>query len=185
MKKPLAFDTVAGLTEYIPLELGGHVCKIVNVEEKKTSTGKDMLVISLDIAEGEQKGYYSDQYKKDNRENKRWACMVYAVVEDKCGNTSRPFKQFIQAFEVSNKVTVQWGDNFEAQFKGKLIGGVFGREQYQNNNGELKMSTKCRWFETIDKVRKGVAIPKDKMLQGVTTFGGGAIGEIQDDDLPF
>ena len=184
MKKPNGFDAAQGLTDFVPLTLGGHVCKIMSVEEKKTSTGKDMLVVSLDIAEGEQKGYYTEQYKNDKRDPKKWGCIVYVVVEDKGGNTSRAFKQFIEAFEVSNKVTTSWGENFEAQFKGKLIGGVFGREQYQNNNGELKFITKCRWFDTIDKVRKGIDAPKDKLLNGQVQSDS-QVNQEEDDDLPF
>ena len=187
MKKPNNFETAQGLSDFVPLTLGGHVCKIMKVEEKKTSTSKDMIVVSLDIAEGEQKDYFSTQYKNSKKDDKKWGCMVYIVVEDNEGNTNRAFKQFIEAFEKSNKCSVAWGDNFESQFKGKLIGGVFGREQYKNNNNELKFSTKCRWFDTIEKARKGIAAPKDKLMDGVVQDNptGFTPTTEEDDDLPF
>ena len=188
MKKPNNFEATQGLTDFVPLTLGGHVCKIMSVEEKKTSTGKDMVVVSLDVAEGEEKGYYATQYKNDKRNPKQWGCVVNVVVEDKDGNTNRAFKQFIEAFEESNKCTVAWGDNFEQQFKDKLIGGVFGREQYKNSNQELKFATKCRWFDTVDKARKGINPPKDKLLEGVSQENTACFTPTtmeEDDDLPF
>lgn len=184
MKKPAGFDQVQSFGEFEPLKLGGHICKIMSVEESKSRAGKDMLVISLDIAEGEQANYYANQYKNDTRENKKWGCVVYTMVYDNEGNTSRGFKTFIENVEKSNKgFAVQWIDNFGEQFKGKLIGGVFGREEYLNQSGEKKMATKCMFFRTVETIKKGVEAPADKLLSGSTA---GFTQDAEDDDsLPF
>ena len=50
LNKPNDFDTVQGYGEFKPLEIGGHVMKIMNVEVVMSSTNKEMLKISLDTA---------------------------------------------------------------------------------------------------------------------------------------
>ena len=196
MVKPNNYDGTQEYGEFKPLELGGHVCKIMSVEETKSGSGKDMLKIFLDIAEGEQAYYYAEQYKADSRAEKKWGCIVYQLVEDKDGNTNRGLKTFITSVEKSNKgFTVAWGDNFAACLKGKLIGGIFGREQYQNSKGELKFATKCVSFRSVDTIRSGVEVPADKLLNGakqavLQTPGtisplDGFEEIISDDELPF
>lgn len=62
MKKPNNYETTQAYGDFTPLELGGHICKIMKVEETKSKAGNDMIIISLDIAEGDQKDYFSKQY---------------------------------------------------------------------------------------------------------------------------
>jgi hypothetical protein len=166
MQKPIDYDGVQAYGDFTPLKLGGHICKIMQVKETKTKrTGKDMLEISLDIAEGDQKGYYEQQYKNDTRENKKWGCIVYQLVNDNEGGTSRGFKSFITSVENSNAgFKIVWGNNFASCFKGKLVGGVFGREQYLNNAGEKKFATKCVQFRSVNAIHAGVEAPEDKLL---------------------
>ena len=186
MKKPNNYDTTQAQGAYEPLKLGGHVCKIVKLEETKSSTGKDMLKIALDIAEGEQKDYYKQQFENDTRNDKKWGCMSYILVEDKDGNTNRSFKTFTESVEKSNGgFVIKWGEDFAKQFKGKLVGGVFGREEYINSNNESKFATKCRYFTTIDRAKKGIDAPKDKLLAGSTSSPAAANNDDDDDDMPF
>ena len=51
MKQPKNYKETQGYGEFEPLALGGHICKIMGVKEQKSKTGRDMIVISLDIAE--------------------------------------------------------------------------------------------------------------------------------------
>lgn len=196
MIKPRDFDNVSAYGEFKPLELGGHICRIMRVEETKSSTGKDMIVISLDTApQDKQPGYYTEQYRADDRPDKKWGCRVFQLVLDKDGNTNRGFKTFITAVEKSNPgFQVQWGDGFAACFKNRLIGGVFGREQYMNSVGELKWSTKCVQFRSVEAIQQGVEIPKDRYLQGQEQAQSGYQNGYQSDftelddtgeDLPF
>ena len=126
-----------------------------------------MVIISLDTApQDKQPKYYSEQWKNDTRTDKKWGCRVFQLVLDDDGNTNKGFKTFTTAVERSNNgFKVLWGDKFADCFKGKLIGGVFGREQYKNTNGELKFATKCVQFRSIDKVFEA-KIPDDKLLNG-------------------
>lgn len=170
MQKPKNYDNIRAFGEFEPLELGGHVCKICKVEETKSRAGNDMIVIYLDIAEGSQKEFFANQFRTDPREEKRWPLggVVYQTVEGKDGNTTKGFKTFMAAVKSSNPgfdENAVWGDNFASHFKDKMVGGVFGREQYRDNkSGVLKWSTKCVVFRPVDVIRKGVDVPDDKYL---------------------
>ena len=192
MIKPADYDRVTAYGEFTPLELGGHICQIMSVEETTSSTGKDMLIISLDTApQDKQPGYYMDQWKNDDRPDKKWGCRVFQLVLDKDGNTNRGLKTFITAVEKSNPgFQVQWGDGFSSCFKGRLVGGVFGREQYQNSYGDLKWSTKCVQFRSVEAIQKGVDVPEDRYLNGQKPQRNAASGfaelpDISESDLPF
>ena len=192
MIKPADYDRVSAYGEFTPLELGGHICQIMSVEETTSSTGKDMLVISLDTASHDkQPGYYMEQWKNDDRQDKKWGCRVFQLVLDKDGNTNRGLKTFITAVEKYNPgFQVQWGDGFAACFKGSLVGGVFGREQYQNSYGDLKWSTKCVQFRSVEAIQKGVDVPDDRYLNGHKpqqnpAAGFGELSDISESDLPF
>lgn len=193
MQKPNGYDEAQVYGDFTPLELGGHICKIMSVEEMTSRSGKEMLKISLDIAEGPQKDYYSEQYRNSTFENKKWGCIVYQLTCNDEGNTSKGLKTFLTSVEESNTgYKVIWGDKFCQSLKGKLVGGVFGREQYKNRNGEFKWSTKCSQFRSIETIKKGVEVPKDKFLKGNTNQEGSSsdnsdfveIGG-EDSDLPF
>ena len=129
MQKPQGYDNVQAFGSFVPLELGGHICVVKKVEETKTrGTNKDMLVIYIDThSTDKQPNYYTDSYKNDTREPKKWPIggTVRQLVLDKDGNTSRGFKTFIEMVEQSNPgFKVQWGDNFCNCFKERLVGGV-------------------------------------------------------------
>lgn len=165
MNKPNNYETTQAVGDFTPLKLGGHICRIMQVEEKQSRTGLTMLVISLDIAEGDQKDYFANQYKSDTRENKKWGCVVYSVVDESTDYGTKNLKTFITCVENSNNgFKVQWGDKFATCFKGKLIGGVFGKEQYLNQNNEEKWATKCRFFRSVDSIKVGFDVPEDKYI---------------------
>ena len=167
MNKPNNYDNAKAYSTFEPLPAGGYVCKIMQVVETKSSTGKEMIVVSMDIAEGEQKDYYAKAYKEDTREDKKWGCNVYVLTEDAEGNTSRKFKGFIENVKASNAGWNEvWGDKFCDNFKGKLVGAIFGREEYQKQNGDTAWSTKCFYFDAVERIRSGkVKTPQDRYLQ--------------------
>ena len=194
MQKPRNYEETKAFSQYEPLPAGCYVCKIMQVVETVSKTDKPMVVISLDIAEGEYKDFYAKAYKEDTREDKKWGCNVYMLTEDPDGNTSRKFKGFIESVAGSNTGwNVVWGEKFAACFKGKIVGGLFGREEYRKQTGDTAWSTKCFYFDTVDRVREGKCkAPKDKYLQqdsGAPVSGAGDgfmnIPDGTDEDLPF
>lgn len=197
MNKPNDFEKVEGFTGFTPLAPGGHICKIVNVEETKSKQGsKDMIVISIDTDKSDsQPNYFQEQYKNNNKIGKKWSnnAVKYQLIFDADGNTNKGFKTFIETVEKSNNgFKVTWGDGFAACLKNKLVGGIFGREEYMNDStGECKFATKFQSFRTIEDIKSGVDIPKDKVLNPGSNNSSGApdfyadITPVDDGDLPF
>ena len=194
MLKPNNYDNTQSLGGFTPIELGGHVLVIKKIEEVKSKkSGRDMIKISLDTDRTDsQPGYYTERWKNDNRDNKRWGCIVNQLILDNEGNTSKGFKTFIEMVKNSNQGLTDdriFG-NFplETNLKGKLIGGAFGREEYLNSYGESKFSIKCMNFRTVQDVVEGkVEVPKDKLLAPAADYNSGYddVTPIDDGEMPF
>ena len=177
MLKPHDYDTVEAYGDYKELPVGGHICVIKQVEATTSRNGTPMLRISLDIAarDGEFGGYYADRYRRDTRENKRWGCVVCQVLQTRDGTTAPGFKGFVTSVEESNPgFHVPWGDAFAASFKGKEVGGVFGREEYIGSDGNAHWATKCQKFRSTAAIEEGVEPPADKPLKTASAASWGA-----------
>lgn len=189
MIKPNNYDNVQTFRGFETLELGGHICIIKKVEECKSSTGKDMIRIFIDTDKSDkQPNFYENRYKGDTRENKKWGCIIYQLVLDSNGDTSKGFKSFVESVIASNKgFEVQWNENFENCFKGKLVAGVFGKEEYYNALGESKFAIKCVGFRTLQDLKDGkIEVPKDKLLNPSNNSNGfNDLIPVNNDDLPF
>lgn len=168
MNKPNGYDQTKTTGEFTPIVLGGHRAIIKQVEERKSRSGKDMVVVSIDFAsEDAQPRYFEDQYRSDTRDPKKWPyqAVQYIVTEDSEGNTSRSFKSFCTAFENSNGVQIQWGgSNWGNQFKNRRIGVVFG-EVEEEYNGEIKTRRRIRWFCEDGKAQEA-DIPAKRFAAG-------------------
>ena len=203
IKKPSNYDNVEVMEfDYTPIELGGHKGIIMKAEEYTSpQSGKTSLKVSVDTAKDDkQPEYFAEQYKNDNRIDKRWnnsAIKYISLGEEE--NQVKMLKAFITAYENSNGCQFDWGKDWE-QLKGKKIGLVFGMEEYESQDGTLKTNNKLREFRSIDKV-DNVKIPKVKLLDGTyvdyeeyinsknssnepfSDFGN--IVEVSAEDLPF
>lgn len=200
MKKPNNYENTQAQGEFIPVELGGHYLIIKEVLETKSKAGRDMIKISFDFATADkQAGYFTEAFKNDIRPEKKWPNQAtqYILTEDADGNCNRSFKTFTTCVEHSNSGFVtQWGDNFGAQFKNKLVGGVFG-PQMDYYDGREREKRVLRWFVSTDKVKEA-QIPdmaetqayKNYIAgyhQGSTPAGDGFmnIPDGVDEELPF
>ena len=107
------------------LPKGGYVCKIMKASVESSQYG-EQLVIALDIVEGDYKDYYANEYRNQDREDKKWHGNYYLSIptddgSEKDGWTKRKFKTFTNAVEDSNAgYTWNWDEN---TLKGKLFGG--------------------------------------------------------------
>lgn len=164
MQKPSNYDAIqANPDGFTPLPAGGYVCKLMEVLETTSSSGRPMLKISLDIAEGEHTGYYANQYKTNSNKDKKWGAVMYMVTDGEYGPAN--LKRFLTAVEKSNKtVKVSWDDKFGESLKNKLVGVLFRREEYVNASNEAKWITKPFQFRSADVIRQGVEAPEDKPL---------------------
>lgn len=190
MEKPKDFETAKAFGEYEALPAGGYVCKIVGINETKSKAGNAMIKIAVDIAEGEEKGRFETAYKQNTNMDKKWpvAATIYQVVENKDGNTNGFFKTFTDTIVESNKgFEIQWGDKFAECFKGKLIGILFGREQYENREGKVVWGTKPQQgYKTVEDIRNGnFKVPEDKPLKGMPASMPEGFEPIGDEDIPF
>lgn len=193
MQKPNNYDNVQASGDFTPVTPGGHHLIIKKVEESKTKTGKDMIIVAFDMAAGDkQPNYFSDMFANDIRPDKKWprSGRQYIVVTDNEGNTSRSFKTFITCVEKSNNgFKTEWGDGFAAQFKGKRIGGVFGivENEYQ---GKITKRTELRWF-CEDTKADNAKVPDPKLLpnNNVTVAAPSSDGFMNitgdEDEIPF
>lgn len=163
MQKPNNYENTQESGDFTPIELGGHVMEIKEVLEMKSKTGKDMIKVSFDFAQGDkQAGYFIKQFKDDIRPDKKWpnAGTTYILTEDQDGNCSKSFKTFTTSVEKSNPgFSIQWGDKFAECFKGKMVGGVFGvvHDYYDGRNINKRQ---LRWFRSVDGV-KDADIPNE------------------------
>lgn len=172
MNKPSGYDEVQVGGGFTPVDLGGHYCQIKQVAERKSSTGKDMIVVVFDFVKPDaQEGYFMEQFKNDVREDKKWpfAGSKYIMVNDyqEPSKTSRQFKSFCTCVENSNSYQIQWGGNdWAAQFKGKKIGAVYGEEEHEYD-GKVSKRRLVRYFCSLDAV-KDAKIPEAKLLKNVS-----------------
>lgn len=145
MQKPTNYDETQAGGEFTPVELGGHKLIIKQVNETKSKTGKDMIVVLFDFAEDDkQPGYFMEQFQNDIRPDKKWPNQAtqYILTEDADGKCTRNFKTFTTCVEHSNAgFSVQWGDKFCQCFKGKKSVACSG----------------SRWTTTTARKRKSVS----------------------------
>ena len=191
--------------EFETLDLGGHEIVIMDAREYTSEfSGNTSLKVSVDIAGNDkQAGFFKKQYdeaiknKKDGEEIK-WptGAVRYLSLKDE---QIAYLKGFITALENSNKGFKFNPEGNWEQLKNLKIAGVFGLEEYEDNEGKKKVATKLIQFRSLDKLSE-IKIPKVKLLDGtiidyedykkrsLTTaeevFDGTEI-EITDEMLPF
>ena len=183
--KPAGYDEVQAGGDFTPIELGGHKLIIKALEECKASNGNTYLKVSFDTAsDDKQPNYYADAWKNDTRDQKKWGGVAMVFPTDMNGKTSKTFKQFCTSIERSNNSKIQWGAGFEASIVGKLIGGVFGEEEYINDNGEKKVARKLFWWRSTDGVQKA-KIPDRRTVDEDASSGFMSIPDGIEEDLPF
>lgn len=181
--------------DFEQLPTGGYVCTIMAAEEVQNREGGSRLELSVDIAEGENKGYFANLYKSDNREDKKWRgkFVLFLPRDDgteKDGWAKNRFNNMIGCIEEGNP-GYHWDWN-ERGLKGKKIALVFRREEYRKNDGSTGWTVKPFKVITLDKCRAGeFGKYEDKPLANAApaanSFGyTPTFAELDDDgDLPF
>ena len=158
LKKPANYDTVQTFGEWQPLELGGHYLTILGVKVDKSKSGRDMLVVQYDTAKNDKQ----PNYYQDNHEQGRYYQGTHYIVLGDEDWAVRNIKSLITATERSNPgFQFDWSN--PNCLRGKLVGGVFGAEQYLNDRQEVKDSVKLRYFCSNDSV-ESASVPKPKEI---------------------
>lgn len=152
--------------EFESVELGGHKVVIVDARLYTSElTNNTSLKVSVDLAQGDkQAGYFKKQYDENPNADKKWsngATRYLSLKKESLAYT----KGFITALEKSNNgfkfdTTKDW-----EQLKGLVCAGVFGLEEYQDQEGEVKTATKLTQFRSLDKLNE-IKIPRVKLIDG-------------------
>lgn len=153
------------------LEPGGYELRIIGAKVEQF-TSCQILKVAFDIVNNEKfGGFYSTRFKsaKAQNPNAKWGGVFDVFIpkddgSEKDGFTKQAFKSFITSVEKSNDGYIwNWDEN---SLKDKMFGGIFGREQFQTKEGELKFAVKCRFPRSIETIRTGnFSIPADKLLK--------------------
>lgn len=172
--------------EWEKLPPGGYVLEILDAEEVHYSWG-DALKLSFDIAEGERKDFYKQNYLAQ-QETKKWKGTRSLTIpaDDADDGKKDYFANQMACIEASNPGFVF--DFDENALKGKLVGAVFGEKEYAFN-GKHGFFVTCRGFRTADAIREGkFQVPQPLMLEkkeGGASDGFYPVNNEDDSDLPF
>lgn len=151
--------------EFENVKLGGHEVKIISAELYQGLTGNTSLKICADIAgNDEQKGFFKNQYDNNTNTDKRWpagATRYLSLKDEHLGYT----KGFITSLEKSNKNFKFDTSKGWEQLNGLICAGVFGLEEFEAQDGNIKTATKLVQFRSIDKLNE-IKIPRVKKLDG-------------------
>lgn len=155
-------------TQVQTLPAGGYVCRIMGAEIASYSWG-DQLVISYDIAEGEHKDHFAENYRNQSTTygEKKWKGTYRLTIPDKSKNkyydsTVKTFNNFLFALEDSNR-GYNW-DWDEKHLKGKTL-GLLVREKEWEYGGRSGWTTEACTAVSVQKIRANdFKIPKPKEL---------------------
>lgn len=185
MKPIQNYETVqASSGEFARPTAGGYICKIMDVEDvpmdSKEKGKGDYLRIEYDIADGDFKGYYKEQF---DRWGGNWnASFIRSYKETAIGM----LKHFTNCIESSN-TGYEWDWN-EKSLIGKVVGLVLGEEEYQNRAGEIKQKLVVSQVKTIEEIKNGdfkTPAPKKLARQETPQDSFVPLLDVVDDDLPF
>ena len=195
MKKFNGYDEAKPIVDRQKLPAGGYVVKILNAKEETFDWG-GILAIRFDIAEGEFKDFYKNDYENQNQEDRKWKGVLRLYLPKDDGSdvdnfTKRKFKTVMDAIEKSNRgFRWEWD---EVKLKGNVVGALFGNTEWEYN-GRTGFYTECRTFCDVQKVRDGAfRMPADKLLKNSTSPAAASknddlpagFQDVTDDDIPF
>lgn len=178
MNEIKGYNSAAASGEFSRLPAGGYIIKITKVEDVPD---KQYLRIIFDIAEGPER----DRFKNEEYDYRH--SFVRSYKEKALGM----FKAFIRAVDAAN------GTDFdsrvekgfpEQQLVGLLLGVLFGYEEYEANDGNVKERLRLAAFKTLEQIRTGdFTVPKTKTLENEITTSGPVPGftPINEAGVPF
>lgn len=193
IKAPKNWNEVKAASDRPRLMPGGYVIKIVDVDTFISRAGNECLSLDVDIAEGENKDFYKNDYEAQQND-KKWRGKVISVIPDENASAedwrAQRFKGLTTAIEHSNEgYTWDWDEN---KLKGKIVGCLFRSEEFLNNNNEKATSVKPFVLVSADRIREGkYQVPNPKLLKD-SDYNSPAKSSlpqgfeaVNDDDIPF
>lgn len=176
--KPVKGYTEAKATNFNAakrLPIGGYILKILDVKEEHNQWG-DVIILRFDIAEGEYKNFFDEQYRSMSDEFKKWKGTYRINIPEPKGNTEDDQKKYnrfvgfyksqIEAFENSNNIKIDASKEWDINvLKNKLVGAVFGNKEWEID-GRTGWYTNCDHLISVQDIRDGnFKIPADKPVK--------------------
>lgn len=187
MEKLQGYEEAKAITgEYERLNAGGYICKIISAKEEKSKTGKRMLVLALDIIEGDKKDFFRNRFNENSNPDKKWpAGAIYRQMLE--GEKAAGFlKGIMTSLETSNEgFKWDWDEKKLANLK---CGAIFGEEEYEKMDGSIGTTTKVKFIRTVKAIEDGnFKIPELKKIpekgEAFEDFVNSVTSD--NDDLPF
>ena len=165
----VAFD---GSFERFPA--GGHICKIMKAWVETTASGSEMLVLALDVDEGNFRGYFGRQFneKRTSNPTAKWPCLFRQFTLGTDGQTNPYFKGLLKSIEESN-TGYKWNWN-EGSLANKRVGMIFREEEFKASDGTIKTTVRPAFARSVQRIRDGVPVPEIKRLNGNTSNAPGS-----------
>ena len=174
---------------------GGYVCQIINAHITNSKAGRPMLVLFIDIVNGELAGYFralTDSAKKF-RPNTLWdnSGIFRQLIFDSSGKTSPFFKGLLTCIQLSNPSFKFNPHQFdESLLRGCFVGFVFAEEEYQKRDGSIGVRTVTKFpLSTVDLNNNNFTVPELKKLSATPKTEPDSFFQnaspVPDDDVPF
>lgn len=178
------------------LPAGGYVARIMDANVIDYTWGS-VLKVDFDIAEGEYKDFFGNDYRNNTNDDKKWRGSYRINIPNESNqyfdSQRKSFNNFIACIEETNS-GFHWAWE-EKALKGKGIGVLFRNKEFSmdNANGHFEgWTTECCAVTTAKDIRDGnFKMPKDKPLKAKgtnsgTTYAASSFAEaVNEDDLPF
>lgn len=165
------------------LPAGGYIAEIKAVEDVPA---KEYLKVIYDIATGEFKGFYGDDWGKDHPYAH---CMYWSYKEA----NKKYFKANMAAVDKTNLTDFNEqlkGKTFdEKQLVGQRLGLVIGYEEYRTDRGEIRQRTYVAAVRSGQAIGQGdFTVPELKRLEDKMPSTGSPVAgfeQVNEEDLPF
>ena len=149
----------SGGGDFETLPAGGYVVRITQVTDMPA---KQYLDVVYDIAEGQYKDFYADQWGQGHP-------FAHHFVMSYKDTALGMFKGRLRAIDESNHTNFEEaaaaGMN-EAALVGRIVGVLIGYEEYVTNQGEIRQRSDVRQVVPAEKIRSGsFKVPELKTLQ--------------------
>lgn len=175
----------SGGTDRLPA--GGYICRITDTRMTVAKSGREGLILSFDIADGQYKDFYA------NHPTISWMASLWQSTPTGDSRTDGFFFGMLTAVEESNpgfQVMIDKNGNLvESCLEGKLVGVVFRDEEEEYNGRTFFRARPFRICSAQSIEDKSYKMPEPKVLptadapakQGIPD----GFDKIDDEDLPF
>lgn len=169
------FKKATAFTGKKKLPVGAYKLKINDVKyiDNSSKGYANQIVLAFDIADGEFKDFYKQDFENNKNEDKKWkgTYRYWEPTDDgseKDGWAQSRLKNIIRAFEESNNGYIwDWDEN---SLKGKVVGAIFNEKEYYYE-GRHGFFTQCYSLIPVSEI-PNASIPEPTMLKNKASGGG-------------